>query len=71
MSKDNQPTMQDFMDSFDEAFFDCIDNGTAKRLSCQVGERVVTVTIQEAGKDQVDFDKLLQQAVRNRVGVIS
>lgn len=58
------PTFEDFFKSFDDALYDCIDNGTEYNMTISSGARTVEIRIHEAGKARADFDEMILRAAK-------
>lgn len=62
---------QDFCDAFDDALFDCVDNGTPKRLTVNFvnGKYPVTVDIYPQGGTMKKFNDIILSSVKEKTGI--
>lgn len=61
--------MEKFCGEFDEAVFDCADNGTKKRMRIKIGKRTVVIDVYESRGSMKKSDELILKAVKQQTGI--
>lgn len=62
MSKNKQI---DFWDAVDALIIGCIDEGKEGKLILAFEKRTIELHVHEAGKAEAEFEKMMQNAVKN------
>lgn len=61
---------QKFCEQFDQALWDCVDNGTTHRLTIGVdGKNVAVVDVYPQGGTMKKFDEIVLNAVKAKTGI--